>query len=159
MSAPNLASALAKLKAMKPEGAAAPAASSPLAASAALTARVAATAAPAPAPAPVQQPLLPAPVLPSSDALPKELADAVQSLATALHNTEPGIDQWLELIHEQLRACPELTHILSPEQVRAVCSGWLAKTQTAVVASASKARSGAKATKLTGKAPLSDGDL
>lgn len=129
-----------------------------------MTARTAVAAAPAPAPstAPAQgaqQQLLPAPTLPSSDALPKELADAVQSLANALHAQEPGIDSWLERIHEQLRAYPELTHILTPEQVRAVCSGWLAKTQTAVVASASKARSGAKAAKLTGKAPISDADL
>lgn len=194
----DLASALAKLKAMKPEGAgsdaaepavapsgaetrspadagtgavpavpaagAVPGASALLGLSAAMTARTAVAAAPAPAPstAPAQgaqQQLLPAPTLPSSEALPKELADAVQSLANALHAQEPGIDSWLERIHEQLRAYPELTHILTPEQVRAVCSGWLAKTQTAVVASASKARSGAKAAKLTGKAPISDADL
>lgn len=203
----DLASALAKLKAMKPEGAgsasvaaepaaepavapsgaetrspadagtgavpaasaappasAVPGASALLGLSAAMTARTAVAAAPALAPstAPAhgaQQQLLPAPTLPSSDALPKELADAVQSLANALHAQEPGIDSWLERIHEQLRAYPELTHILTPEQVRAVCSGWLAKTQTAVVASASKARSGAKAAKLTGKAPISDADL
>lgn len=105
--------------------------------------------------------LLPPPQLPVNPDLQSqhpELVAQVQSLADALHKQEPGIEHWLERIHEQLRAYPELCHILTPEQVRAVCGAWMAKTQTYVVATATKARSGAKAAKLSG-VKLSDDDL
>lgn len=117
-----------------------------------------------PVPAPVPAPpaaLLPPPQLPVNPDLQSqhpELVAQVQSLADALHKQEPGIEHWLERIHEQLRAYPELCHILTPEQVRAVCGAWMAKTQTYVVATATKARSGAKAAKLSG-VKLSDDDL
>ena len=120
---------------------------------------VAESAAP-PAPA-IPAALLPPPQLPVNPDLQSqhpELVAQVQSLADALHKQEPGIEHWLERIHEQLRAYPELCHILTPEQVRAVCGAWMAKTQTYVVATATKARSGAKAAKLSG-VKLSDDDL
>lgn len=138
-----------------------------LAAATAQSTAVAESAAPAapsvPAP-PVPAPpaaLLPPPQLPVNPDLQSqhpELVAQVQSLADALHKQEPGIEHWLERIHEQLRAYPELCHILTPEQVRAVCGAWMAKTQTYVVATATKARSGAKAAKLSG-VKLSDDDL
>lgn len=120
---------------------------------------VAESAAP-PVPAPPAA-LLPPPQLPVNPDLQSqhpELAAQVQSLADALHKQEPGIEHWLERIHEQLRAYPELCHILTPEQVRAVCGAWMAKTQTYVVATATKAKSGAKAAKISG-VKLSDDDL
>ena len=134
-----------------------------LAAATAQSTAVAESAAP-PVPAPVPAPpaaLLPPPQLPVNPDLQSqhpELVAQVQSLADALHKQEPGIEHWLERIHEQLRAYPELCHILTPEQVRAVCGAWMAKTQTYVVATATKARSGAKAAKLSG-VKLSDDDL
>jgi hypothetical protein len=123
---------------------------------------VAESVAPAAPPAPaIPAALLPPPQLPVNPDLQSqhpELVAQVQSLADALHKQEPGIEHWLERIHEQLRAYPELCHILTPEQVRAVCGAWMAKTQTYVVATATKARSGAKAAKLSG-VKLSDDDL
>lgn len=130
-----------------------------LAAATAQSTAVAESAAP-PVPAPPAA-LLPPPQLPVNPDLQSqhpELVAQVQSLADALHKQEPGIEHWLERIHEQLRAYPELCHILTPEQVRAVCGAWMAKTQTYVVATATKARSGAKAAKLSG-VKLSDDDL
>lgn len=100
----------------------------------------------------------PLPVNPDLQSQHPELVAQVQSLADALHRQEPGIEHWLERIHEQLRAYPELCHILTPEQVRALCSAWMAKTQSYVVATATKAKSGAKAAKLSG-VKLSDDDL
>lgn len=98
------------------------------------------------------------PVNPDMQSQHPELVAQVQALADALHKQEPGIEHWLERIHEQLRAYPELCHILTPEQVRALCSAWMAKTQSYVVATATKAKSGAKAAKLSG-VKLSDDDL
>lgn len=86
-----------------------------------------------------------------------ELLRAVQDLSNALHTAQPGIEHWLDRIHEQLRAYPELLHILTPEQIGAICKAWQAKTQVAVVKAAAKTRSTAKAAKLGVK--LSDEDL
>lgn len=122
---------------------------------------VAMAAAPAPAvaaPIAALEPPAQLPVNPEMQSQHPELVAQVQQLADALHKQEPGIEHWLERIHEQLRAYPELCHILTPEQVRALCSGWMQKTQSYVVATVTKSRSGTKAAKLAGT-KLSDDDL
>lgn len=112
-------------------------------------------------PAPSAQPsLLEPPVLPATPELEQQnptLIASIQDLSNALHAAQPGIEFWLDRIHEQLRAYPELLHILTPEQVGAVCKAWQAKTQIAVVKAATKTRSSSKAAKLGAK--LSDADL
>lgn len=106
-----------------------------------------------------QMGLLPAPSLPVNPALAErnpQLVAQVQELSEMLHKQQPGIDTWLEQIHVQLRAYPELVHILTPEQVGALCSGWMQRTQVAVVKTATKARSGKAVGKLV---KLSDDDI
>lgn len=70
-----------------------------------------------------------------------KLAESCQNLANALWEQEPEIGGFLDAIHEQLRAEPELMHILTEEQIRAVYTGFIAQSGKQLASSKSKSKS------------------
>lgn len=74
-----------------------------------------------------------------------ELVQAVHNLAAALYAAEPGLDNFLADIHKALRAEPELTHIMSDDQIAVVYQAQIAHSKVAVVPAKAKAPSKAKA--------------
>lgn len=74
-----------------------------------------------------------------------ELVQAVHNLAAALYAAEPGLDNFLADIHKALRSEPELTHIMSDDQIAVVYQAQIAHSKIAVVPAKAKAPSKAKA--------------
>lgn len=75
-----------------------------------------------------------------------DLCREIEELNRKLVAKEPALPSLLQAIHKQLASAPELVHMLTPEQVRALYKAWFARTQTVVspVAKASKAKAASK---------------
>ena len=85
-----------------------------------------------------------------------ELVQAVHNLAAALYAAEPGLDNFLADIHKALRSEPELTHIMSDDQIAVVYQAQIAHSKIAVVPAKAKAPSKAK---VAAAKAISDDDM
>lgn len=75
-----------------------------------------------------------------------DLCRAVEELNRKLLAKEPALPSLLQEIHKQLASTPELVHMLTPEQTRAIYKAWFARTNTVVapIAKGTKAKAASK---------------
>jgi hypothetical protein len=76
-----------------------------------------------------------------------ELCDATRKLAQELESEQQDINYWLDRVHEQLRQQPELLHMLSDEQTRALYRGIIARSKVVIVPEKAKPASKARSAK------------
>lgn len=71
--------------------------------------------------------------------LPPSLIKCLQDLEQELKSTAPNINNYLQLIHNDLKSSPELTYILSDEQIGAIYKATMISSNTVLVADKVKA--------------------